>query len=43
LFQGGAGQILAVAMADPNTLVFGSPNVSTPIINSGAVYIFMQH
>ena len=32
-----------VAMADSNTLVFGSPNVSTPTINGGAVYVFMQH
>lgn len=32
-----------VAMADTNTFVFGSPNVSSPLRNSGAVYVFMQH
>ena len=32
-----------VAMADKNTFVFGSPNVSSGLRNSGAVYVFMQH
>ena len=41
--QGGQRFANAVAMADSNTFVFGSPNVSSPQLNSGAVYVFMQH